>query len=120
MAYSIRLELTCVCSLNDFSVAGLYRGLPLFFLECVYLSLIYPSLIFDMFLSLCVCVCVRARALEWFWISLTVIFPLCERVSWGFLCECMCGRVVGILPSSDTCQNWSPFGFLVYKLHLFK
>ena len=34
-----------------------YRHLPLFFLECVHLSLLYPSLIFDMFLS-CVCVCV--------------------------------------------------------------
>ena len=38
-------------------VLGLYRGLPLFFWS-VYLSLHYPSLIFDMILSLYVCVCV--------------------------------------------------------------
>ena len=48
---------------------GLYRGHLLFFFECVYLSLLYPSLMFDTF---CHSVCV----LEWFWISLTVIFPL--------------------------------------------
>ena len=59
MGYSMRLELTCVCSLNDFQlVIGLYRGFPLFFLERVYLSLLYPFLIFDMFVSLCMCVCV--------------------------------------------------------------
>ena len=45
---------------------------PLFFSECAYLNLL--SLIFDMFLSLCV--------LEWFRISLTVI--LC--VSWDSFC----------------------------------
>ena len=51
MVYSMRLELTCVCSFNDFLlVMGLFRGHPLFFLECVYLSLLYPSLIFDMLL----------------------------------------------------------------------
>ena len=84
MGNSMRLELTRVCSLNDFQlVMGLYRGLPLFFLECVYLSLLYPFLIFDMFLSLCVCVCV----LEWFWISLPVIF-LSVRV-----CVCVCESV---------------------------
>ena len=60
MGYSMRLEFARVCSLNDFQlVMGLYRGRPLFlfFLEYVYLSLLNPSLIFDMFLSLCVCVC---------------------------------------------------------------
>ena len=56
MGYSMRLELTRVYSLNDFQlVMGLYRGHLLFFLKCVYLSLLYPSLIFDMF---CLCVCV--------------------------------------------------------------
>ena len=54
MGYSMRLELTRVCSLNDFQlVMALYRGPPLFSLQCVYLSLLYPSLIFDMFLLLC-------------------------------------------------------------------
>ena len=49
-----------------------------------YLSLLYPSLIFDMFLSLCM--------LEWFSILLTVIFPLCGSVCLGdFFCVCMCG-----------------------------
>ena len=46
------------CSSSGFQlVMGLYRGHPLFFFECVYFSLLYPSLIFDIFLSLCVCVC---------------------------------------------------------------
>ena len=32
----MRLEITCVCSLNDFQlVMSLYRGHPLFFLESV-------------------------------------------------------------------------------------
>ena len=36
MGFSMRLELTHVCSLNDFhSVMGLDRGHPLFFLDCV-------------------------------------------------------------------------------------
>ena len=49
------LDLSRVCSLNDFQlVMGLCRGNLLFFLEFVYLCLFYPSLIFDMFLSLCV------------------------------------------------------------------
>ena len=80
MGYSMRLELTPVWNSNDFQlVMGLYRGHPLFFLVCVCFSLLYLSLIFDMFLSLCICVCV----LEWFGISLTDIFPLhvCECVS---------------------------------------
>ena len=60
MGYSMRLELTCVCSLNDFQlVMGLYRGHLLFSLECVYLSVLYLSLMFDMFFVLCVCVYVR-------------------------------------------------------------
>ena len=60
IGYSMRLELTRVCSLNDFQlVMGSYRGLPLFFLECLYLRQLYPSLIFDMFLWLCVCMCVE-------------------------------------------------------------
>ena len=55
----MRFELISVCSLNDFQlVMGLYRGIPLFFLECVYLIQLYSSLIFNKFLSLCVCVCV--------------------------------------------------------------
>ena len=59
MVYSMRLEITRICSLNEFQlVMGLYRGHPLFFFACVYLSLLYPPLILDMFLSLCVFVCV--------------------------------------------------------------
>ena len=59
MGHSMRLELTRVCSLHYFLlVMGLYRGYPLFFLEFVYISLFYLSLIFDIFLSLYVCVCV--------------------------------------------------------------
>ena len=62
----MKLELTDDCSLNDF--------------------LLFPSLIFDKILSSCVYVCV----LEWFWISLTVIFPLCVSVCFGdFFCLCV-------------------------------
>ena len=39
----LRIELTRVCSLNEFQlVMGLYRGHPLFFLECVYSNLLFP------------------------------------------------------------------------------
>ena len=48
------------------------------FLECVYISLFYPSLIY-----FCRYECVFC-ALECFWISLTFIFPLSE-------CECFLG-----------------------------
>ena len=48
MGDSMRLELTHVCCLNDLQlVIDLYGSLPLFSLECVYLSLLYPSLILD-------------------------------------------------------------------------
>ena len=51
MGYSIRLQLTLACSLNAFQlVVCLYRGHPLFFLECVYPGLLYSALIYDMFL----------------------------------------------------------------------
>ena len=56
MGYSVRLELTRAYNLNDFQlVMGLYRGHPPFFFECVYLRLLYPSLIFDVFVVVCVC-----------------------------------------------------------------
>ena len=76
MGYSMRLELFCVCSLNDFHlVIDLYRGLPLFFLECIYLILLYSSLIFDMLLPLCVCVCV--------YVSVCVYVCVCVCVHWS-------------------------------------
>ena len=73
LGYSMRLELTLFRSLNVFLLWVLYRGHPLFFLKSVYLNLLYPSLMFDMFLSLSVYV----SALGWFWVSLTVIFLPC-------------------------------------------
>ena len=65
--------------------AGFYRGLCPSFLECVYFGLLYPSLIFDMFIVLCVCVCVCVcmLALEWFWVSLTVFFCVWVSVYLG-------------------------------------
>ena len=92
IGYSMRLELTRVCSLNDYQlVMCWYRSLPLFFLEWVYLSLLYPHLVFDVF---CLCVCV----LEWFWITLTVIFPLCVWVCvLGIFRVCMCVSVRKLL-----------------------
>ena len=48
MDYSMKLERTSVSSLNGFQlVMDLYGGTPLFFLVCVYLSLLYPSFAFD-------------------------------------------------------------------------
>ena len=59
MGYSVRLELTGICSLNDFQlVRGLYRGPPLFFLECDLPLSGLPLIDIWCFLSLCVCVCV--------------------------------------------------------------
>ena len=96
MGYSMRLELSRVCDLNDFLfVMGFYKGHTHFFLESVHLSLLYPSWIFDMFLSFCVCVYVCVRVLELFWILLTVIFHLCICVCvLAIFCVYMCGSVV--------------------------
>ena len=56
MGYSMRLELTRVCSVNDFQlVMDLYRSLPVFFLECVYLILFSPLLYLICFVIVCVC-----------------------------------------------------------------
>ena len=57
---------------------GLYRELCSSFLECVYFGLLYPSLIFYMFIVVCVYVC--ELVLEWFWVSQTFFW-----VSWGVL-----------------------------------
>ena len=51
------------------------------FMECVYFRLLNPSLIFDMFIVVCVCV----LALEWFWVSLTAFFCVCKCVLCGVL-----------------------------------
>ena len=67
---------------------GLYRGRCSSFLECVYFGLLYPSLIFDIFIVMCaharLCVCVNVLALEWFGVSLTAFF-VCKCVSWEVL-----------------------------------
>ena len=86
MGYSMRLELTRVWGLNDFQlVMGLYRGHPLFYLSTYF----YPSLIFDMLLSLCMrvckqlfflCVCVWVRVLEIF-----VCLCMCASMVWNLL-----------------------------------
>ena len=52
---------------------GLYWGRCPSFLECVYFGLLYPSLIFDMFIyCVCVCVCVCVLVLVLFLVSLIV------------------------------------------------
>ena len=66
----------------------LYRGYSAFFWECVYFSLLYLSLIFDMFIVECMC------ALKWFSVSLIVIFLLFVCVSMclvNFWCVWLCG-----------------------------
>ena len=49
MGYSMRLELTCVCSLNGFYLLFVFfmKAGPSFFLVCVSLSLLFPSFTFD-------------------------------------------------------------------------
>ena len=60
MGYLVKLELTLVSSLDYlWLVRWVYIWVILPFLECVYFDLIYPYLIFDMFIV--VCVCPRAR-----------------------------------------------------------
>ena len=59
--------------------AGLYRGRCSSSLECVYFGLLYPSLIFDMFIVVCVCVCV---CVCWRWSG----FGLHKE----FVCVCVC------------------------------
>ena len=58
--YSMRLELIRVCSLNGFQLVFVLfmKVAPFFFLECVSLSLLYPSFTFYIWYSVCVCVCV--------------------------------------------------------------
>ena len=62
----------------------LYRGLPLFFLECVYHTLLYTSLIFEMVLLLRVFVSVRWSGFG-FHYQLS-FFCVCVCVCWWFLC----------------------------------
>ena len=52
MGYSVRLELTSVSSINDSClVEFVFKRVP--FLEYVYFGLLYPSLIFDIFVVMC-------------------------------------------------------------------
>ena len=61
----MRLELPCIFSLNGFQlVIGLYRGHPLFFLECIYFNLLYSSLIFDIWYIFLLCECVKKLTLK--------------------------------------------------------
>ena len=86
MGYSMRVEISHVCSLNDCQlVMGLYKGHPLFILECVYLSLLYPLLIFDMFCCCCVCVCV----------CVGVVLDFTNRY-FSSVCVCVCVCVLEI------------------------
>ena len=57
MGYSIRLELNRVCSLNRFPlvIVCFYEYWSFLFLECVSLSLLYPSSTFDISYVVCVC-----------------------------------------------------------------
>ena len=76
MGYSMRLEFTCACSLNGFQLVMFFfmNAGPFFFLEFVLLSLRYPSFTFDILYVVCACV------LEWFGISLVIIFSVCVNV----------------------------------------
>ena len=82
MRYSMRLELTCVCSLNSFQlVMGLYGGHSSLFLRvCFTLVCFNPPwpLIFDTSFSFCVRVCVCWSG----FVFHLQLFFLC--VSWDF------------------------------------
>ena len=90
MGCSMRLKLTLVRSLNVFQLVWLwvlYRSYSAFFLECVYFSLLYPSLIFDMFCRcVCLCVCARVGVVLGFTNSYFSSLCRCKCVSWDFLC----------------------------------
>ena len=61
---------------------GLYRGSCSSFLECVYFALLYPSLIFDMFIVVCVSVCVSVC------VGVGVVLGFTN--SFLFVCVCVC------------------------------
>ena len=96
MGYLMRFEPTLVCCLNVFSWFRwvLYRSYH-FFLECTYFSLLYPSLIFDMFII----VYVSVHASGWFWVSLTVIFSVCVCVCVLGIFVCAAIYIYNFLPS---------------------
>ena len=90
----MKLELFCICSLNDFQLLmGLYRGHPLFFLECIYLSLLYSSLTFNVFFIVCVCVCVCVGVVWDFTNSYfySVFMSVCLGDFFLGVCMCICG-----------------------------
>ena len=64
---------------------GLYRGHSPSFLECVYFGLLFQSLIFDMFIVVCVCVYIGVRLVWGFTNSFFPFFfcGVCECVSSG-------------------------------------
>ena len=82
----------------------IYRSFWLF-LECVYLCLLYPSLIFDKFLSLCVCVCVCVEVVldftNSYFSSVSVWMYVME-----IFCVCMCGSLVWNLLVSIFSNNF--------------
>ena len=130
MGYSMKLELT----LNGFElVMGFFMNVvPFFFLECVSLSLLYPSFAFDISYVVCVCVCVCV--LEWFQISLIVIFSVCECVLrfilcvsvyiyiyiYIYICVCVCMFVSICACVYDSCfiQLWFKFIYKILFLYL--
>ena len=99
----------------------LYRGHTLNFLECVYSSLLYPSLIFDLFLSLCVCVCVCGVVLGF---TNSYFLPrVWECVSWGFLCICgsvVLNLLVTFFFSTPTPQNKIYYGTQLKRITIFR
>ena len=85
---------------------------PLFFLECVSFSLLYPSFVFEiwyvvcvcvcMSVCVCVCVCVCVYVCVCLYVCVKVVSDFtysyfflceCEYVS-RYLCVCVCGSVV--------------------------
>ena len=98
MRYSMRVELTRVCSLNGFQlVMGLYRGHSLFFFECV-LPLSALPLLDIWYVFVVVCAFVRAFVCMCIGVLLdyinTYFSSVCVSVCLGDFCVCMCGSVV--------------------------
>ena len=86
MEYSMRLEFARVCSLVFSWLWFIWMSL-LLILECVHLSLLYPSFAFDTFFH-CVCVCVCVWLSSFGFHSQLFLLCVCECVFWDF-CVCV-------------------------------
>ena len=81
----MRLELTLVSCINDVRLVRLVYAGARFpsFPKCVYSCLLYLSLIFDMFIVVCICVCIEFGVVLAF---TYIFFFVCVSVYLGEIC----------------------------------